>query len=251
MDELQISGRRYVSSRRAAQMYRYHTDYIGQLVRGGKVKGQKVGRAWYIDAESLRVYLEGLGGAGPAPEVAAREPESAIVPEPTVEVKPEPAKKIVVEEKVAEPVEEILQPTPAVEEKIEEVVEEEPVVVSEHQVPLIAQKIEEEISIPVRISIPNKQKLSPGLRYEEGESLPQVRKTQARMQPEAAEEISDEENIVITPRTRGSLRTVLSFGILGMAAFALAISASYVLQYSLHIEGGVMTSSVVFGAEQP
>ena len=58
MDELVISGKRYISSRRAAKENRYHTDYIGQLVRARKIAGKKVGRAWYIDAESLSRYVQ-------------------------------------------------------------------------------------------------------------------------------------------------------------------------------------------------
>jgi hypothetical protein len=57
MDELQISGRRFISSRRIAKENGYHTDYIGQLIRGGKIKGQKVGRTWYVDAETFDAYL--------------------------------------------------------------------------------------------------------------------------------------------------------------------------------------------------
>lgn len=57
MDELEISGRRYISSARAAKEHKYHADYIGQLVRKGSVAGQKVGRAWYVDAGSLSEYL--------------------------------------------------------------------------------------------------------------------------------------------------------------------------------------------------
>lgn len=57
MDELEISGKRYVSSRRAAKQYRYHSDYIGQLIRAGKVLGTKVGRAWYVEVISLEAYF--------------------------------------------------------------------------------------------------------------------------------------------------------------------------------------------------
>ncbi len=57
MDELEISGKRYLSSRRAAKQYNYHSDYIGQLIRAGKVEGTKVGRAWYVEAVSLKTYL--------------------------------------------------------------------------------------------------------------------------------------------------------------------------------------------------
>lgn len=58
MDELEISGKRYISSRRAAKENKYHSDYIGQLIRGGKLVGKKVGRAWYVEADSLARFLE-------------------------------------------------------------------------------------------------------------------------------------------------------------------------------------------------
>ena len=51
MDELEISGKRYISTRRAAREHGYHSDYMGQLIRGKKVAGQKVGRAWYIEED--------------------------------------------------------------------------------------------------------------------------------------------------------------------------------------------------------
>src|SRR3989344_8346555 len=82
MDELQISGRRFISSRRIAKDNGYHTDYIGQLIRGGKIKGQKVGRTWYVDAESFDVYLgddtsEKSISAGYSDSVATESPEVA------------------------------------------------------------------------------------------------------------------------------------------------------------------------------
>lgn len=93
MDELEISGKRYISSVRAAKEHKYHSDYIGQLIRGGKVVGQKVGRAWYVEAKSLAEYL--------GKEVPARGPVAK-------KVKPEP---IAVEEKI---------PAPAIASKIKE-----------------------------------------------------------------------------------------------------------------------------------
>lgn len=57
MDELEISGKRYISSKRAARENRYHVDYIGQLIRSGKIIGSKVGRAWYVEVDSLNDYL--------------------------------------------------------------------------------------------------------------------------------------------------------------------------------------------------
>ena len=71
MDALQISGKWYISSRRAAKEHGYHADYIGQLVRTGKVKGQKVGRSWYVLADSLSDYLEKEAGV-PEPKAAPK-----------------------------------------------------------------------------------------------------------------------------------------------------------------------------------
>ena len=57
MDELEISGKRYISSKRIAKENKYHPDYMGQLIRAGKVAGTKVGRAWYVEEESFASYL--------------------------------------------------------------------------------------------------------------------------------------------------------------------------------------------------
>lgn len=57
MDEIQISGKQYISSRRAAATHGYTADYLGQLIRSKKIRGQKIGRAWYIEAQSLAEYL--------------------------------------------------------------------------------------------------------------------------------------------------------------------------------------------------
>ncbi len=70
MDELQISGKRFISSRRLARDHGYTADYLGQLIRGGKVAGQKVGRAWYVDAASFDTYLGGETPITPVVPVA-------------------------------------------------------------------------------------------------------------------------------------------------------------------------------------
>ncbi len=80
MDELQISGKRFISSRRIARDNGYTADYIGQLIRGGKVTGQKVGRAWYVDAVSFHKYLgqEGVP-ANPAEQKSSDLPSSGAL----------------------------------------------------------------------------------------------------------------------------------------------------------------------------
>ncbi len=57
MDELEISGKRYISSKRIAKENKYHPDYMGQLIRAGRVAGTKVGRAWYVEEQSFLDYL--------------------------------------------------------------------------------------------------------------------------------------------------------------------------------------------------
>ena len=82
MDELEISGKRYLSSRRAAKMHGYAADYIGQLIRADKVIGQKVGRAWYVEEASLDVYL----GKDQEVQTPQRAPiPAAHTPQPVVE----------------------------------------------------------------------------------------------------------------------------------------------------------------------
>jgi hypothetical protein len=81
MDELEIAGKRYLSSRRAAKEHRYHIDYIGQLIRAGKVTGKKVGRSWYVEETSLKNYLAQEAGEKP---VEAMPQTQEVVAEPKV-----------------------------------------------------------------------------------------------------------------------------------------------------------------------
>jgi len=94
MDELEISGKRYISSKRIAKENKYHSDYIGQLIRGGKILGTKVGRAWYVEERSFADYLnkEDKTYIAPAPQVA---PVQVVTPTPveiveTILPEPEP-----------------------------------------------------------------------------------------------------------------------------------------------------------------
>ena len=117
MDELEISGKLFISTRRAAKLHKYHSDYIGQLIRAKKVVGQKVGRSWYVDAKSLDAYFAKEGNA---PASHRQEPRLAVEPvqtieeavapeaEPEPEPEPEPIQVVAVEEP-AEAVEEVVE----------------------------------------------------------------------------------------------------------------------------------------------
>lgn len=52
-DEIVLAGKKYVSSKRAAEISGYAKDYVGQLCRGGKLSAKLIGRNWYILIDSL------------------------------------------------------------------------------------------------------------------------------------------------------------------------------------------------------
>lgn len=54
--EFYIGGKKFISSKRASKLTGYATDYIGQLVRSGKLDAQMIGRSWYVAEESLLGY---------------------------------------------------------------------------------------------------------------------------------------------------------------------------------------------------
>lgn len=64
MDELVIGEKRYVSSKRAAEITGYAKDYVGQLCREGYVEAKMVGRGWYVLEESIREHRFGSGKRG-------------------------------------------------------------------------------------------------------------------------------------------------------------------------------------------
>lgn len=52
-----INGKEYVQSSVLTALYKYTPDYIGKLAREEKIIGTQVGRQWYIEPESLKVFL--------------------------------------------------------------------------------------------------------------------------------------------------------------------------------------------------
>jgi len=53
MDELDIQGKKYISSKRASELTGYAKDYVGQLARAKKVPATRVGRAWYVELDAI------------------------------------------------------------------------------------------------------------------------------------------------------------------------------------------------------
>lgn len=57
-DSLMVEGRKYLSSKRSAELLGYSADYIGELCRRGRVDSLKRGRQWYAEEQSLFRHLE-------------------------------------------------------------------------------------------------------------------------------------------------------------------------------------------------
>lgn len=50
--------KKYISLKEAAKLLGYHPDYIGYLIRKGKIKGRKVygSTAWFVNKEEVLAY---------------------------------------------------------------------------------------------------------------------------------------------------------------------------------------------------
>ena len=82
MDELTIDDKKYVSSKRAAQITGYAKDYIGQLCREGYVEAKRVGRSWYVLEAAIKDHRFGNDAAkdeGPVSTAPTVTPEFTIV----------------------------------------------------------------------------------------------------------------------------------------------------------------------------
>ena len=54
--DLFFEGKKFISSRRAADLCAYTQDYVGQLIRSGKLEAKMVGRNWFVAEESILAY---------------------------------------------------------------------------------------------------------------------------------------------------------------------------------------------------
>jgi hypothetical protein len=79
MDEVQVEGQTYISSKRAAAETGYAQDYIGQLSRGGLIKAQRIGGLWYVLLDSVVEYKKQAEAYKPEPPKYT--PHSSVQPE--------------------------------------------------------------------------------------------------------------------------------------------------------------------------
>lgn len=78
MDELIIEEKRYVSSKRAAQMTGYAKDYVGQLCREGRVPARLVGRNWYVLESAIQDHRFGTEDIRSKPQESLQEAVSKL-----------------------------------------------------------------------------------------------------------------------------------------------------------------------------
>lgn len=58
MDSVVFDGKEYTKASVVAEKFRYTQDYLGQLCRGKKVDARLVGRAWYVNIDSLTSHKD-------------------------------------------------------------------------------------------------------------------------------------------------------------------------------------------------
>jgi len=234
MDELEISGKRYISSRRAAKEHGYHSDYIGQLIRGGKVVGQKVGRSWYVEEASLIAYFS-AEKTTPEKSPIVRVEESSPKLVEIVEV----LEKKDLEQKEVEIV--------SAEEILEEVEKEESPV-EEKQEYIVDAPLQEEYVVPLKKS--TKERTS-SLRYVEDDlSVVTVEPStlgailEERTATYQGVEISTPTALRVSPIQWG--RVVFLLALIGISTFGITFGISSSLAYSNTLKGTTNTASVIY-----
>ena len=263
MDELEISGKLFISSRRAAKLHKYHSDYIGQLIRAKKVVGQKVGRSWYVDAKSLDFYF---AKEGSVPEVRVAEPVLAVTPVEVVEeeVVIEKPQKIKIEEIEEAPVASLSAEDPEetkvtlrkeidVSKKFEVEIVESEITAEEESFETEAAPVRESLHIPIRRTSVTKKNSS--LRYidDTTPALPEIQKiaTKSRLSvitrmPQSAEELDAQDaqitEDVYTRTSSGLWLPTLSIVTLGVVAFTIVALGSILVNSHMVIEAGKTAS---------
>jgi hypothetical protein len=244
MDELEISGKRYISTRRAAKEYKYHSDYIGQLIRGKKLLGRKVGRSWYVELDSIVQFFGKEGVSIPQAPLVAREVKQEVAA--PVEVVAE-----VVVEKKFEPVAQIINREP--EQKIQIHIEEKNLEINETP--------RDSIHIPVRVQRPSFEsapvRKAPTLTYMSDDEpyIPAIRKASTELSgtvvmprtEEEAEEMFEEEveeapqEVVSNSRLQKFI-PVFGVAALGVIALIVVVGGSILVSSHTVVEAGKSAS---------
>lgn len=245
MDELVISGKRFISSRRVAKENGYHTDYIGQLIRGGKLTGQKVGRAWYVESTSLEAYL-GKEGISPIEdtETPAASTDAEVTVEAMIEKSEETsANEVELQEEIPVSISKKVSVVEAETKKEIEVEEKE--VADEAPEQKEAPAVEERAHIiPITIASVKAKKKTSGLVYvaEDVPRIPVLTRHDAVVVPALIHK--EELSHVRSSNRAGLFGRGLALAALGVFAFLCAGAASFAFDYRIAVEGSQVSASV-------
>lgn len=66
-DEVELEGKQYISSKRAASLSGYTQDYVGQLARAGHIDARRVSGLWYVNLDSVIAYKKQADEYKPEP----------------------------------------------------------------------------------------------------------------------------------------------------------------------------------------
>jgi len=62
-NEFILAGKKFITSKKAALLFGYTQDYIGQLCRGEKIDARRIGRTWYVSEKSILEHKRLFNGA--------------------------------------------------------------------------------------------------------------------------------------------------------------------------------------------
>ena len=62
VSEIVVGGSRHLPAREIARAHGYVRDYVARLCREGKVNGRRLGKLWYVDAESFAAFVQRING---------------------------------------------------------------------------------------------------------------------------------------------------------------------------------------------
>ncbi|MFT5352426.1 MAG: hypothetical protein ACI9GH_000281, partial [Candidatus Paceibacteria bacterium] len=56
-NEVNLDNKKYIPSKEAGDLLGYAPDYVSRLCREGKLEGKKMGRAWFVEEESIQKFV--------------------------------------------------------------------------------------------------------------------------------------------------------------------------------------------------
>src|SRR3989344_450994 len=79
-NEFILAGKKFITSKKAALLFGYTQDYIGQLCRGEKIDARRIGRTWYVCEKSILEHKKLYNGALASRSGLATKREEVTIP---------------------------------------------------------------------------------------------------------------------------------------------------------------------------